>query len=170
MSHSWRTTMVYGVPLITVIFMQNWPGALQLTFAFTSLLSLTQSYCLRHPGIRKFLNIQPLPSTIITQSKPPPISRYTGRITRDTPPALKTPSPVKAEKPPAAKGFLESAISDIKKVASDVMKSARNERDESPDSSAGSKRRTSQELKQAKAYDERRRKEIAARSKSKGSR
>lgn len=170
MNHAWKTTMIYGVPLITVIFMLYWPGALQLTFAFTSMLSLTQSYCLRHPGIRKFLNIQPLPVNIITQSKPPPRSPYTGRINRNKPPALIPPSPVTAEEPPARKGFLEKAVSDIKVAASDVMKAARNERDESSDSPAGSGRRTSEELRRAKQYDQRRRKEIAASLKSKESR
>ena len=38
-----------------------YPACLQLTFGFTALLSLTQSYLLRQPWMRKILGIYPLP-------------------------------------------------------------------------------------------------------------
>lgn len=139
--------MLYGVPVVTSCFMLYWPGALQLTFAFTSLLSLLQSYLLRQPRMRNFLNIQPLPIPTTTRA----VSRYPGTITK----YQSTPST-----PPVKKGVLGGAISDIKSAASKVVKTARNLRD-SPHAKRGSRRRSPAEVKRAHEYEARRQREIA---------
>lgn len=149
--------MLYGAPLITSFFMIFWPGALQLTFAFTSLMSYTQSYCLRQPWVREFINIQPLPVPPKAASTKP---SYKGTINRYKPPS--PPSPEK-RKPPVKKGFLSGAISNVKDSASQVLKTARNLRDGVSDSDAkiGSGRRTKEQVQRAQDYEEMRRKEIA---------
>lgn len=144
---AWKTTMLYGVPLLTSCFMLFWPGALQLTFAFTSILSLLQSYLLRQPWMRNFLNIQPLPIPKPAGAASP----YAGTITQHE----STPST-----PPVKKGVLGGAISDIKGAASQVVKTARNLRD-SPDAKRGSRRRSPAEVKRAQDYEARRQREIA---------
>lgn len=145
-----KKTMVYGIPVITSVFMIYWPGALQLAFATTSLLSLSQSYLLRQPWMRNFLNIQPLPG-------PQPrteASRYTGTLTR-VPRPSPPPSP-----PPLKKSFLGGAFSEIKGAASEVVKTARKLMS-SEETKSGSQRRTPAELKRAQEYEEKRREEIA---------
>ena len=52
---------LYAMPLLGGGFMLLYPACLQLTFGFTAALSLTQSYLLRQPWVRKLLGIYPLP-------------------------------------------------------------------------------------------------------------
>lgn len=154
--------MLYGAPVITSFFMAFWPGTLQMTFAFTSLMSYAQSYCLRQPWVRTLINIQPLPVPPKAGSNATsPKSAYTGTINRYKPPS--PPSPVKRKRP-VKKGFLSGAISNVKDGASQVLKTARNMRDgisEESEAKVGSGRRTVGQLKRAQEYELMRRKEIA---------
>ena len=143
-----QITMLYGLPLVTSTFMLFWPGVLQVTFAFTSLLSLLQSYLLRQPWMRHFLQIQPLPG-----KKEHTQSNYAGTITRYQSPLSPPPEP------PVKKGIVGGAISEIKGAASQVMRSARRLRD-SGDDKRGSRRRSPAEVKRAQEYEQRRRREI----------
>lgn len=61
---------------------------------------------------------------------------------------------------PVSRGLVGGAISDIKGAASQVVKSARSLTD-SADSKPGQQRRTAEQMKRAKAYEEKREKEIA---------
>lgn len=146
MDEAWRSTLLYGMPILTSFFMLFWPGALQLTFACTSLLGLIQAYLFRQARVRKFLNIQPLPVPK-TQTAAPP----TPAITWDSPPSSSVP---------AKTGILAGAISEIKGAATQVVKSARRLRD-SDDTKKGAARRSPRELRRANEYEEKRRREIA---------
>lgn len=150
MTPTMKTLFLYGLPLITTTFMLFWPGALQISFAFTSLMALTQSYLLRQPAVRKFLNIQPLRARVA-----PSAPSYAGVMQKYLPPSVDS-SPVA----PVSRGLVGGAISDIKGAASQVVKSARSLRD-SPETKPGQQRRTAEQLKRAKAYEEKREKEIA---------
>lgn len=149
MTDGWKTTFIYGLPIMTSVFMVYWPGSLQLTFAFTSMLSLSQAYLLRQPWMRTFLKIQPL-----LKPKAPTSSSYSGTITTYKAPL--TPS----SPPPAPKGIIGGAIHDIKGAVSQGMKTARGVKD-AQKTNRGAQRRTAGELKRAKAYDEKRKREIA---------
>lgn len=141
-----KTVMIWVVPTISSIFMLFWPGALQLTFACTSMFSFAQASCLQQPWIRTFLNIQPLP-------KP---EKDTPRSSPNATHGYEDPS-----KPSAKKGLIGGAIAEVKGAASQVMKTARNLRDSPEDELKGSRKRSPADVKRAQAYDERRRKEIA---------
>lgn len=143
---AWKVTLIYGIPVVTSCFMLFWPGALQLTFACTSLLGLTQAYLLQQPRVREFLNIQPLPVRKPDTAAPP-----TRATNWERPPS--SSRPVKS-------GVLAGAISEIKGAASQVMKSARSLRD-SDDTKAGAARRSPREMRRANEYEEKRRREIA---------
>ena len=97
--------------------------------------------------MRSRLGIQPLlvkPVTPNGGSGP-----YTGTMNVYQPPSS-TPAPEK-------KGIMGGAISDIKSTASQVARKARKIADQQPKST---KRRTAADLRQAKAYEDRRRKEL----------
>lgn len=145
-----KTLFLYGLPLITTTFMLFWPGALQVSFAFTSLMALAQSYLLRQPAVRKFLNIQPLRARVS-----PSAPSYAGVMQKYQPPSAGS-SPAA----PPSKGLVGGAISDIKGAASQVAKSARSLRD-SAETKPEQQRRTATQMKRAKAYEEKREKEIA---------
>lgn len=145
MSGTLQKVFLYGMPLTTLVFMLFMPACLQLTFAFTSMVALLQGRLLRYPPARKFLGISPLPQ----KPKPGanPSSPYKGTLNRYQP-----PTPMPAEK----KGLLGGAISELKGAASGVMKSAKTSMEEKKPKT----RLTEGELRKAKAYEERRRREI----------
>lgn len=150
MTPTMKTLFLYGLPLITTTFMLFWPGALQVSFAFTSLMALAQSYLLRQPAVRKFLNIQPLRVRV-----DPAAPSYAGVMQKYLPPSADSSPAV-----PVSRGLVGGAISDIKGAASQVVKSARSLR-VSAETKPGQQRRTAEQMKRAKAYEEKREKEIA---------
>lgn len=113
-------------------------------------MALAQSYLLRQPAVRKFLNIQPLRARVT-----PSASSYGGVMQKYQPPSADS-SPAA----PASRGLVGGAISDIKGAASQIAKSARSLRD-SAETKPGQQRRTAAQMKRAKAYEEKREKEIA---------
>ncbi|MCJ1467518.1 Mitochondrial inner membrane protein oxa1, partial [Pseudocyphellaria aurata] len=141
-----KKTLIYVVPAITTIFNLFWPGTLQLSFACTSFFSLVQSYSLRQPGVRRFFNIQPLPDSNNDTPSPSP----------DATPGYEDPS-----KPPVNRGFIGGAVAEVKGAASQVIKTAQNLRENPEDELKGSGRRSPADAKRAKAYEDRRRKELA---------
>ena len=157
---AFRATFLWVLPLVTTTFMMFWPGALQITFAFTSLLALFQARLLRQPGVRNWLGIQPLlkPKSPDTQTKPP----YTGTLNK-----YQAPSSLATD--PAPKSAFEAAKSDVKGAVNQVMKSARSLRgtlrgslrgEPGPQERTGTQRRTPEELRRANAYEEKRRREL----------
>ena len=137
-----RLVMLYGLPSFTCVFMLFMPACLQITFAFTSIFALAQGRLFRYPPFRKWLNMTPIPL------KPKPAgSPYEGILNKYQPPSLEST---------AKKGIVSGAISEIKGAATGVMQSAK----ETMESRKPTTRLTPAELRRAKAYEERRRKEI----------
>lgn len=97
--------------------------------------------------MRNWLGIQPLPKKTPTPSASS--SPYTGTMSVYEPPSNAPP----AEK----KGVIGGAISDIKSTFSQAASKARGMAEQQTKSTS---RRTAAELRQAKAYEERRRKEL----------
>lgn len=145
-----RNMLVYVFPAMTGSFMLFWPGSLQITFFTTAMLSLSQAWFLRQPWLRHFLSLQPLPPP----STNSPLRRpYTGTMNTYQPPAKPAPLPEK-------KGIIGGAISDIKGAAGQAVKSAKG----ALSIDQGQKKRQgrgSEELRRARSYEERRRREIA---------
>ncbi len=136
----------YFVPGIMGVVVIFWPAGMQLSFCMTAIFSLIQASLLRSNDFRRFIGIQTLGQEPYSTSA----SSYKGTITRYQPPgASSTATPQKG--PP---GF----ISEFKSGASDLWKQA-HKRVEDRKKPTG--RRTPEELKHAKAYDERRKREIA---------
>ena len=123
-----------------------WPAGMQLSFCITAVFSIIQSTLLRSNDFRKLIGIQQLGQQPYASKS----STYTGTITRYQPPgASGTANPQKGPS-----GF----ISEIKSGASALWKQAHKRVD---DRRKPTGRRTTAELKHAKAYDERRKREIA---------
>ena len=123
-----------------------WPAGMQLCFCITAIFSLVQSRLLRSNDFRKFIGIQQLGQQPYA-SQP---SSYKGIITKYQPPgATSTANPQKGP---------SGIISELKSGALALWKQA-HKRMEDRQKPTG--RRTAAELKHAKAYDERRRREIA---------
>ena len=151
MNAQMRNLFQYGLPAMTSFIMLFWPGCMQLTFFTTSILSLLQSMLLRQNAVRRFIGIQPLPppgaSSTGASSSP-----YTGTITYQSP----TPT---SPAPPKKTGMISGAIADLKGAAKQVATSAKK----TVDQVQGAKtkgRLSAGELRQAKAYEERRKREI----------
>ena len=140
---------LYVLPPLGGLFMSFWPGALQLTFFIQAMITLTQSYTLRQPWVREYLGIQPLPNK--ANSKPAN-QVYTGVINRH-----KGPEAAPEGKP----GFIGGAVADIQKAKAGLMNSIQKNINERQQRAASSGRRTEGEMKHAKAYDLRRKREIA---------
>ena len=156
--------MTYGLPALSGLFMLAWPGAMQLTLFATSIMSLTQATLLRNPSIRQWLGIYPLPSRPVAPAPgatESPKTSYDGTMTVYQPPDAATPEV--SEK----KGILHGAISEIKGMKTEALKSMRKVVG-TTNETGGRRKRTAAELKSARAYEERRRREIAQEKIEKG--
>ena len=151
MTPAMQKLLVYIIPIFSAGVMLPIPAAVQLSFATASAVSLLQAHYLRQPWFREYLSIQPLPS------KTPPSSApvYQGTITIQAPSTAAPPEP-----PPAPKGIIGGAISDIKGAASQIVKQAQALH-KPKDKKRGNQRLTQAELKRAQAYEARRQREIA---------
>jgi len=148
--------MTYGLPALSGLFMLAWPGAMQLTFFATSIMSLAQASLFRNPSFRKWLGIYPLPSRPVTPAPgaaETPKSSYDGTMTVYQPPDADTGEA--AEK----KGILHGAMSEIKGMKTEAIKSMKKVVG-TTNETGGRRKRTAAELKAARAYEERRRREI----------
>ena len=155
--------LLYVFPGLTTLFMLGMPASLQVSFAFTSLLSLVQSYFLRQSWFRSFLGVQPIVQPTNPTESYSSKSPYSGTMT-----VYRPPQAIPAEvSPPPPKGILGGAISEIKGAASELMKTARRVRGAS-ETKGGTRKRTAAELKAAMAYEERRKKEMEKKSQSGG--
>ncbi|KAI9850970.1 MAG: Mitochondrial inner membrane protein oxa1 [Thelocarpon superellum] len=166
-----QALLVYILPAITFIFMSAMPGALQLWFFITSLLSFGQSTLFRTPSFRAWAGIAPLPRPSAASAaggSAPSAPRYAGTMTladryqapvAPTRPAPSTMVPVKAVKPPGrVKGVVDGAVKEFRGMSNEMKKTVEKYTGSTAD---GSRKRSKQELEQAKTYDARRKKEIA---------
>ena len=146
-----RYFMIYGLPALSLVGTSALPASVQLSFATSSVLTVIQSHYLRQGWVRDYLGIQPTPSP----TKPSLESQYKGTMTIQA-----SSTPTVEEQPPAPKGVIGGAISDIKGAASQVMKTARSIQ-QSEYEKRGNHRLTQAELKRAHAYEAQRQREIA---------
>lgn len=149
--------MTYGLPALSGLLMLAWPGAMQLTFFATSMMSLVQAILFRNPSFRQWLGIYPLPSRPVTPASgttETPKTNYDGTITMYQPPGAAAPESA------GKKGLLHGAISEIKGMKTEALKSMKKVVG-TTNETGGRRKRTAAELKSARAYEERRRREIA---------
>lgn len=151
----------YGLPSIMGLLMLNLPAALQFSFAFTSLLSLIQTSVFRLPGFRRWAGIYQLPpepagGPTAGGAATAPKTVYSGMLNTYQPPNASGET-AKEEK----KGIIGGAVAEMKGMSNEAMRSLKNYVGEKKDEEGGRKRRTKLQLREAKAYEERRRKEIA---------
>ncbi len=138
-----KKIFLYVLPPFSGLIMCAWPGALQFTFFFQSMMSMSQAAALRQDWFRNMVGIQPLPKPGDTK----PSTTYSGTINRT----------ISADGTPGAKsGILGGAMADIKTAFSAAKK--RTEDYQQPTKTG---RRTPGELKHAQAYEARRKREIA---------
>lgn len=118
-----------------------YPACLQISFLTTTTLAGAQAWLLVQPRVRAWLNIQPLVEYPPTQSLTDIFNFRQG-------------SKPKQE---AKKGFISSSLSEIKEAGADVVERGRKIQEGERTRGGRSKR----DLKEARAYEERRRREIA---------
>ena len=138
---------LYVLPPFSAMIMAYWPGALQITFFLQAVITFTQSAALRRDWFRNMIGIQPLPKP---ENLNPKNHTYKGKLNKFTPPEIITE--------PKSKGILGGAKSDIQAAFSSLVKQGQQRMGQSQSSKA---RRTPGEIKHAKAYDEKRKREIA---------
>lgn len=145
---------LYVLPTITGVFASFWPGGLQLTIFVTSFLSMIQATAFRQPWFRNILGIHPLPSPA---SLKPKTQAYAGTINRYQPPSANASS-----SPPKKDGIFGNAFSNVKGAYSEIQKQGQDfVNTRQPAAKTG--RRTEAEVKHAKAYEEKRKRELAQR-------
>lgn len=126
-----------------------WPAALQLSFFFSSMLSVAQAALLRNNTFRDWAGVTRLPSPTTSGTSPSPVSGKVMVADAHQAPATPVPtSPVRK-----TKGFIHGAISEFKGARSEAMKSAtkymeKEEVDEKVE------RRRAAEAKEAELYEE----------------
>lgn len=147
MAPALKNLMQYGLPAITGLFMLMWPSALQISFAITSIISMSQNAILRQPRIRDFFGIQPLPIEPAPGSEQP--KDYAGTMTLDEDTDKKVVE---------TKGLVAGTIEGIKGGASSIMKQARDRA--GVQEPAKGKRLTEEEMRSARAYETRRKREL----------
>ena len=154
-----QTFLQYFMPPLSIIFGSFWDSGTQLFFFTGAAVSFSQAWLLRLPAVRSLFAIQPLPTDLAPESGSGgnSTSAYAGTINRYQSPAS-TVEPKTS--PPRAKGIMGGAFSDLKGAASSVVKSAKNSIN--PDSKTGARpKRSKGEMRLARSYEERRRREIA---------
>ena len=144
LNETWQRTFKYGIPGMMGYFCLSWPAGMQLTFCATITFSLLQSAALKSNRFRDFVGIQRI------EGRLQKAEAYAGTLTR-----YQLPDADAASKP---KTGMSKVISELKSGMSDMVKQGK-ERVENYQKPTG--RRTAAELRHAKAYDERRKREIA---------
>lgn len=151
MSPTVQKVFLYVLPPFSFLIQLFWPAGLQFTFFVTGVIGFVQSSILRQLWFRKSVGIQPLPQHMGVNTKPK-TGVYNGTINRYQPPASPSATPEKG------KGFLGGAFSDIQGAASELVKAGKK-RMGTGKTEAG--KRTAAELRHAKDYDARRKREQA---------
>ena len=138
--------MQNGIPSVMFIFTIFLPSAVQLTFFTSSIFGFFQSFLLRTSSVRSWLGIQPLPA----HYKPPgtvketPVSPYKGTITKFEAPT--------AEMPEEKKTSFSSITGGLKALKDRAV----------ADNRPKGSRLTKQQLRDAQAYEQRRKAQIEA--------
>ncbi|KAI9802356.1 MAG: Mitochondrial inner membrane protein oxa1 [Piccolia ochrophora] len=150
MSRTMRNVMVYVLPALATTLFSQAPAAVQLTFFVTGMWGYVQATLFRKPFFRSILGIAPIP--------PPPSAATTSspavRINRYQPPS--TTGPVEQPKP---KGVIGGALDELAGSGQEMRKTMlKYTRGDKPKSG-----RDAGELRDAKAYETKRRREVEMR-------
>ncbi|KAI9791637.1 MAG: Mitochondrial inner membrane protein oxa1 [Peltula sp. TS41687] len=147
--------LTYGLPVLTLTFMLNWPAAVQITFFVSMVLATIQSFLFRQPRFRRWAGISPLPRG---PTLAPVASAYPGKLNLAA--RYQAPSAAAAaeEKMPKPEGIIGGAVAEVKGMGTEMKKSWRKLKGEAPPKKPGE--RTEAEKRQAAAYERRRQKEL----------
>jgi membrane protein insertase Oxa1/YidC/SpoIIIJ len=145
MTPGMRKVFLYVIPPFGGLIMTNWPAALQMTFCIAAIISLIQSSLLRQPWFRNSLGLQPIPPRSDTGKSDN--SAYTGTMTRYRPPG------------DASEQRKGGIILDVKNNLSKFYQESKKKVEERKQPKKTG-RRTTAELKYAKEYDARRKREL----------
>ncbi|KAI9768406.1 MAG: Mitochondrial inner membrane protein oxa1 [Candelina submexicana] len=154
-----RFTLTYILPTMTGAIMLSWPGALQMSFLFSSWMSVMQASLLRSNSFRDWAGIMRMPVAPKVNPNGTTPSPYSGKMTLAQKPAAAASTP--ASPVNKAKGILDGAISDVKGATSEAVKMAKQL--SGTETKRGTK--TASELREAQAYEARRKKELEQQSK-----
>ena len=118
-----------------------WPAALQLTFFITAILSATQATMLRKPWFRNLVGVQPLPESVAPKPQSQNSSRFSAPSSASS----------NSESSTGLFGGIKGAVSDFMKAAAEKQRAQQQ---------GGKSRLTVAEKRHAKAYDDKRQKEM----------
>lgn len=145
-----KALLKWGFPICSTVFTAWWPAVMQLSFFMTSIMALLQSYLFRQPWFRNFWRIQPLSPHPTAPTGPEP--GYRGMVIPTT--AREVP-----QEPQTSQGGVFGNVgSKFKANLADLQERGQKFVDKNQAKPTG--RRSTAETKEAKRYDEKRRKEI----------
>lgn len=151
--------MMYGLPLLTVVFTWWLPAALQLSFFVSGLLSFGQASLFKIPGFRAYFNMHPLPSGPIASPSTPagqPRSPYKGNLKVRAP--MSTSELNKAFQESRKLSLLEKAKKQMLDNTKEIRTASGTMLDKARDGMAG--RQAKAERKAREEYEKKRQKEI----------
>ncbi|KAI9825745.1 MAG: Mitochondrial inner membrane protein oxa1 [Phylliscum demangeonii] len=117
--------LVYGLPLMSTIFMTRWPSIMQWSFFVSGSLIALISTGLRNGSLRRWLRISPLIMQGVGGTAPPtgPAVSSKLRLASD-----RSASAADAAEAKAARGVVGGAIAEVQGMGSEAMKTWRNMR------------------------------------------
>ncbi|PGH04221.1 hypothetical protein GX51_03566 [Blastomyces parvus] len=155
-----KPIMLYGLPILSTVCTSFLPGILQMFFTTTSVLAIGQSYAFRHPSFRAITGMAPLSKPTVTTTVSEPKVRILEAQTSNPGQA-----PVEIEPVPKV-SFIDRFVTRFQNSVSSTRKkmeayAGQNEKVEKHADGTLKSRLTKKELKDAIAYENRRRNEIA---------
>ena len=147
-----KRLLKWGFPICSTVFTAWWPAVMQLSFFTTSIMALLQSYLFRQPWFRKFWRIQPLSPQNSPGAPTGPEPGYRGMVIPTT--AREVPR----EPQTSQGGVFGNVGSKFKANLADLQE--RSQKFVDKNQTKPTSRRSAAELKEAKRYDEKRRKEM----------
>ena len=167
-----RKTMLYGLPLFSVLFIVSLPAALQLYFLTTGVIGLGQTYLFRSSSFRKMVGMTVLeprkPSSPDQPNEGTQIRMLNEYIQREKAKMHELPARSPAEVERQKVSIIDQALNSIKKTGRDISKEAQKKMDEmrgkgpatNPDGTpAAPPRLSDKDLRLAADYEKRRREE-----------
>jgi YidC/Oxa1 family membrane protein insertase len=152
-SEGMRIFTTYVIPTMTGVFMLLWPATLQLYFCVSSIIGFITSSLLRNPGIRARLGVGPLP---VKPSTPESLTAAINKI--ETP--VEAAARIAKERRSVVDKGLENITGGFNKMKESAKDSIARQGYNVGDKGAKGNKRSSQEIRTAEAYEERRRREL----------
>lgn len=153
MSPGAMTLMMYGLPLLTVVFTWWLPAALQLSFFISGLLSFGQSSLFKLPAFRRYFDMLPL-----DHAAAPPPSPYKNNMKVRAP--LSQAELNRSFQQSRKQGILQKAKSSLLDTTKEIRGSASSVVEQGRGYSKGSMEKA--EKKRREEYEKRRQAEIRA--------